>query len=156
MLVLKESDRNRFLGYISIPYPISKNGCWEWKGSKESPNKKIRGAIGGYGNFWLMGRAYKAHRISYEMFVKKIPRGKEIDHLCRNRSCVNPKHLQAVSHKVNMQRKPGYGTCKKGHNLNITGKIYEDNKRRCKICRVTRMRKYAIWYRKNKLLSSST
>lgn len=45
-----------------------------------------------------------AHRLSYELFVGPIPDGYELDHLCRNRGCVNPAHLEAVTHRVNVLR----------------------------------------------------
>lgn len=48
-----------------------------------------------------------AHRVSYEMFVGPIPDGMQIDHLCRNRGCVNPKHLEAVSQRENVIRGEG-------------------------------------------------
>lgn len=66
------------------------SGCWLWTGALYP---------GGYGKFacdsWL------AHRFSYEYFVGKIRKGLEIDHLCKVRSCVNPKHLEAVTNRVN-------------------------------------------------------
>jgi len=57
----------------------------------------------GYGQFsvpFMMG----AHRFSYQLLVGNIPEGLEIDHLCRNKICVNPAHLEAVTHLTNMRR----------------------------------------------------
>ena len=47
---------------------------------------------------------YFAHRVAYELTYGRIPEGKEVDHLCRNKACVNPSHLEAVSHRENMLR----------------------------------------------------
>jgi hypothetical protein len=69
--------------------------CWPWRGVR---------TMHGYGSVTLDGRAVVAHRASYETFVGPIPEGLEIDHLCRVRECVNPEHLEPVTHEVNMQR----------------------------------------------------
>jgi hypothetical protein len=76
------------------------NGCWQWTGHR---NK------GGYG--LMRGRDWRdvhqrAHRLTYELLVGPIPEGLELDHLCRNRGCVNPAHLEPVSHRVNILRSP--------------------------------------------------
>ena len=67
--------------------------CVEWLG-------KINES--GYGV--LDGGQY-AHRISYLMRYERIPKGWEIDHLCRNKKCVNPHHLEAVTKTINQQRR---------------------------------------------------
>lgn len=69
--------------------------CWLWLGSLSRQ---------GYGRITVNKHYTSAHRISYETFVGSVPSGLEIDHLCRVRHCVNPKHLEAVSHTVNMRR----------------------------------------------------
>lgn len=70
--------------------------CWEWTGTK-SPN--------GYGTFKIRNTdPLYAHRISYEAIVGPIPDGLHIDHLCRNRGCVNPAHMEPVTSKVNNLR----------------------------------------------------
>lgn len=77
----------------------SASGCWVWTA------RKFRC---GYGlmRIRLEGRQHSrlAHRISYETFVGTIPVGFEIDHLCRNRACTNPSHLEAVTRRTNVLR----------------------------------------------------
>jgi hypothetical protein len=72
--------------------------CWIWMGSRSNG----RGAI--YGNLNLNGIHEKAHRASWKILVGEIPIGKILDHLCRNTLCVNPDHLEPVTHKENCQR----------------------------------------------------
>ena len=85
----------------NLPWKIARkieqteNGCWFW-----------RGIVKKNGYTW---RAYNrkpgpAHRIVYRLLVGPIPDGLCLDHLCRNRSCVNPTHLEPVTHAVNMAR----------------------------------------------------
>jgi len=70
-------------------------GCWEW----------TRGTNGvGYGRVSWGGRYEYVHRILYQHFVGPIPDGLELDHLCRNRLCANPEHLEAVTSTENKRR----------------------------------------------------
>lgn len=73
--------------------------CWVWRGFT-SPD--------GYGRMKVAGRCVSVHRLSYELHRGPIPPGKELDHLCRNRACANPEHLEAVSHRVNVLRGDGF------------------------------------------------
>jgi hypothetical protein len=75
------------------------SGCWLWRG-------RLSG--GGYGQFKVAGREAMAHRYAYELLVGAIPDGREIDHLCRVRACVNPAHLEAVTHSTNVSRSVPY------------------------------------------------
>ena len=70
-------------------------GCWEWTGAR-SPE--------GYSRIGHQGNACYGHRIAHERYIGPIPAGLEVDHLCRVRHCVNPAHLEAVTHSVNVQR----------------------------------------------------
>jgi hypothetical protein len=69
--------------------------CWIWQRGRQAR---------GYGTTTVDGRQVYAHRMMWERLRGPIPEGMEIDHLCRNHSCVNPDHLEPVTHRTNMQR----------------------------------------------------
>jgi hypothetical protein len=70
-------------------------GCWNWVAARDTT---------GYARILIDGRLQPAHRIAYEIAVGPIPAGFQIDHLCRNKSCINPAHLEAVTPVQNMRR----------------------------------------------------
>lgn len=74
----------------------SETMCWPWLGPIRGPK--------GYGSFRVNGKTIYVHRFSYELHLGPIPAGLTIDHLCRNRICVNPDHLEAVPIRVNVLR----------------------------------------------------
>lgn len=86
------------------------NGCWIWTASIDRD---------GYGRFGVPGktrsewRMFLAHRVSYETFVGPIPKGLELDHLCRVRACTNPDHLEPVTRSENLKRSPLMGEAQK-------------------------------------------
>jgi hypothetical protein len=70
-------------------------GCWIWTAAMSNT---------GYGSIGVEGKTCHAHRIAYELWVGPIPEGAQIDHLCRERACVNPAHLEVVSAQENAKR----------------------------------------------------
>ena len=97
-------------------WTVQSENCWEYLGGRDKD---------GYGKISMPGRRGKpamAHRVAYEIAFGPIPKGLQIDHLCRNKACVNPSHLEAVSSKVNTLRGIGPSAknqskthCKRGH-----------------------------------------
>lgn len=125
---------------LSQSYEVDKDsGCWLWRLATNNS---------GYGCIWLPGQGkLPAHRASYMTHKGPIPTGLVIDHLCRNRRCINPAHLEAVTASENMLRAPLRKThCKNGHAL-IDGNLLNDipgsqKVRRCKTCRSAYLKEY--------------
>ncbi len=111
-------------------------GCWIWTGVVQKSGYARFGAGG------VSGRNVLGHRWSYERHVGPIPDGYEIDHLCRNKSCVNPEHLEAVTHAENARRSKARMFCKRGHRM-LGVNLYEhEGKRRCNACQKLRQKAY--------------
>ena len=118
--------------------------CWLWQGSCSG---------NGYGRFSINGELKSASRTSYELFRGEIPDGWEIDHLCRQRGCINPVHLEAVTRSENHLRgfdhlpKALQTHCRKGHELTDDNVYrYSNGKRQCLTCRRVSLRKAAAKY----------
>ena len=80
------------------------DGCWLWTGT-------VTGA--GYGHVYVGGHRYEyVHRLAYQEAVGPIPEGLELDHLCRNHACLNPAHLEPVTHRENLRRGTGPDHCR--------------------------------------------
>lgn len=73
---------------------VEQANCWVWTRHKRN----------GYGTASVAGRRVYIHRWIYEFMVAEIPHGLELDHLCRNKACANPYHLEPVTHQVNIAR----------------------------------------------------
>jgi hypothetical protein len=109
------------------------DGCWLWTGAKSK---------NGYGIAWDGTRTLVAHRFAYRHFVGAIPEGLDLDHLCRNRACVNPTHLEPVTRRVNALRGVAptvllhkAGMCKRGHLMTPENTYYWRGKpKSCRIC----------------------
>lgn len=117
--------------------------CWEWRGHL-MPN--------GYGVVTEVRRpsaSRLAHRNAYELATGPIPDGSDLDHLCRNRRCFNPSHLEPVTRRENLLRGstgPALNArkthCKHGHPFTPTNTTYRRNgKRECRQCNRIRCRR---------------
>lgn len=116
--------------------------CWEWTGAKNN----------GYGKARFGDRMHGAHRLIYTHLVGPIPLGLTIDHLCFNRSCVNPAHLEPVTIQENVARAAARrreaNSCVHGHEL--TPDNVWVNGRKQRVCRTCRRRWSADSYRKQR------
>ena len=106
--------------------------CWEWTGTTNN----------GYGHFWTGDSRVYAHRLAFEFLRDEIPADLQIDHLCRNRLCVNPWHMEPVTARINTLRGSGVTArlavlthCKHGHEFTPQNTIRIPQGRQCRTCR---------------------
>lgn len=137
------------------------SGCWVWGGSKDKD---------GYGKVRVKfpnGRvAYLAHRMTFMHFVGDIPDGKEVDHICKNTSCINPAHLRLLTHRENVEagdykthhRNAVKTHCIHGHALTAENIRIQRHKntvmRHCKLCAKDRSKKYNAERTKSKQMEN--
>jgi hypothetical protein len=109
--------------------------CWNWLGNTSYSQ--------GYGNFGLGGVSRRAHRVAWAMRHRRDPDPElSADHLCRNRGCVNPDHLEMVAQQVNVIRGESFSAinvvkthCPEGHEYSPENTYMHRNMRHCKRCR---------------------
>lgn len=140
--IVEDMLSKRFWNKISTD---NNTGCWDWSGYIHES---------GYGGVCWRGKNRKAHRVFYEVLVgnlpKFIPGGLVLDHLCRNRKCCNPMHLELITHKENLnrgivaevtrQRHRARTHCKYGHHLDEENTYNYKHRRICKKCALRRNR----------------
>jgi len=143
-LATPEEILNRFLERVHF----TDYGCWEWTGAMAS---------NGYGTFHVPGtksNVTRSHEFSYHLFVGPVPDGLELDHLCHNPKCINPDHLEPVTHQENMTRgllfNSNRGNCLKTHCIHghpfdeLNTYVGKDGHRHCKTCVKNRSVRYAL------------
>jgi hypothetical protein len=123
----RPTNQQRLLQYLTVN---DESGCWEFTGALRRD---------GYAMLGWHGRKHYVHRISYQLFVGPIPDGLTIDHLCRNKACANPQHLEPVTPMENTRRATAKTHCIRGHER-PAGKWCKECHRLCEGRRQRRLR----------------
>lgn len=130
----------------------SETGCWEWTARTDK---------NGYGQFRYSGKTYRSHRLAFDLTVG-IPEGLHLDHLCNNPGCVNPQHLEPVSHRANVLRGEAPSAenakkthCKHGHELTPDNLVVKQHQPKARYCKLCDNRRSAEYYAKNKVRKKS-
>lgn len=115
-------------------------GCQIWQGSLDRH---------GYGQIFAGGKTFRVHRLNYILAKGELDVSVKLDHLCRNRACINPDHLDPVSDRVNILRGESFSAvnarkthCDHGHEFSKTNTHFS-KKRNCRACACVRSRAYA-------------
>lgn len=117
----------RFWQNVRVFEPANPDACWIWMGGRHKR---------GYGIFSGLDWGHKAHRFSFMEFNGPIPEGKEPHHHCNVRPCVNPDHLEALTHKENLAAREWPDHCPLGHRFDEANTfITRLGHRQCVACR---------------------
>lgn len=116
-----------------IPRVQFTGDCWNWTGA----------ISGGYGNMRWKGRHYQAHVLFYLFFNGKYPKCLQLNHLCENKRCVNPDHLEPVTGSDNQKYSNRF--CIEGHDMDLVGRL--PNRHGCAECYAARQAVYKQHYR---------
>ncbi len=110
-------------------------GCWRWGNAK---------TVTGYGQFWLGNKLWLTHRLVYTAMRGEIPPGLTIDHVCQQKDCVNPEHMELVTRGENSVRGGGLAVanerqrqkthCKHGHEFTPENTKRWGTRRQCRTC----------------------
>lgn len=144
--MLPQSTAQRF--WPKVDRSGGPDACWLWLGYL---------FVNGYGRFWFAGKHVRAHRWAYEAENGPIPDGLVLDHLCRIRACVNPRHLEAVTLRTNILRGQSLSAqrvrqthCVHGHEFTPENTyLYRGRKRMCRPC-LRRRQRERYWSKKER------
>ena len=131
-------DDERFWSFVD-----AEADCWVWTGSRHPT---------GYGQFAAKGGTKRSHRFAWELLVGEIPHAMTLDHICRNKPCVNPDHMEVVTAQENNLRSGSFSAlnarkthCRHGHEFTPENTYVQYNKgkpgRRCRTCQLAYMAK---------------
>lgn len=136
---IPKEAKERIVRYIENRIYRSPTGCWTWTGPKNTK---------GYGLARHRDTTFFAHRLSFETLKGDVRPPLVLDHLCRNRACCNPDHLEAVTNRENVLRGDGVAGkgarqthCVQGHSFELYGARRANGYRWCRECQRIRDQK---------------